>query len=62
MNVDMNDWRSIARGLLSARARADDAEAAIHRVRALHVEVARVCVGCSDFYPCPTIRALDGEA
>lgn len=41
---------------------------AIQRVRELHKQVGNVCHTCSTFdtayltlYPCPTIKALDGE-
>jgi dynactin complex subunit len=37
--------------------------AAIDRVRALHRSGLKgaVCDGCAYYYPCPTLRALDGE-
>jgi hypothetical protein len=37
--------------------------AAIERVRALHRSWIKgaVCDGCAYYYPCPTLRALDGE-
>ena len=50
--------------------RAEKAEAAIARVRELHtpyrimlghVPTDTNCEGCRRVYPCPTIRALDGE-
>lgn len=43
------------------------AEAALARVRALHVPEMGICLECWEecwdhpAYPCPTIRALDGE-
>lgn len=43
-------------------------EAAIDRVRALHsqdtsvLEAGRWCLGCGEETPCPTIRALNGQA
>ena len=38
--------------------------AAIDRVRALHRSWIKgaVCDGCAYYYPCPTLRALDGDA
>ena len=58
--------------LISARmeqvARAENAEAAIERVRELHHskldrhpqgDVQR-CIACLDLWPCPTIRAIEG--
>lgn len=54
---------------LEQRQRADRAEAAIARVRALHGRWdcdANSCASCVDSYgtpvpyPCPTLRALDG--
>ena len=53
------------------RARAEKAEAAIARVRELHtpyrimlghVPTDTNCEGCRRVYPCPTIRALDGDS
>jgi len=44
--------------------RAEDAEAAIQRVRELHApywDVTEMCRECSDDWPCGTIRALDGD-
>ena len=50
--------------------RAEKAEATIQRVRELHtpyrimlghVPTDTNCDGCRRVYPCPTIRALDGE-
>lgn len=44
------------------------AEAAIERVRALHrpgpafPDVRQVCADCDWLWPCPTFRALDGDA
>lgn len=38
--------------------------AAIQRVRELHIqesEITTFCKECSYTYPCPTIKALDGE-
>jgi len=37
---------------------------AIQRVRELHIqetEIAEFCEECLAIYPCPTIKALDGE-
>ena len=36
---------------------------AIERVRDLHYEYPDTgdCAGCNHIYPCPTIKALDGE-
>lgn len=43
----------------------DGAEAAVARVRALHTEDHGCCSHCTRedavLYPCPTVRALDGE-
>ena len=45
-------------------------KAVIQRVRELHTQSGEVhvlggsmpiCFGCRTFYPCPTIKALDGE-
>lgn len=50
---DRDEWRILAK----RRGQALD------RVRALHVPHpmdAGCCTLCSDYYPCPTIRALDG--
>lgn len=44
---------------------ADNAEAALDRVRALHVRrtiTGRTCGGCGNPYPCTTIRALEVES
>lgn len=34
---------------------------AVKRVRELHTKVITLCTICEELYPCPTIRALDGE-
>ena len=41
----------------------DRLRAAIERVRALHRSWLKgaVCDGCAYYYPCPTLRALNGE-
>lgn len=44
----------------------DDARAALDRVRAEHVATpwsdgSLVCSGCGRLWPCPTLRALDGD-
>ncbi len=57
----------------SVFAERDEARAAIARVEALHVRgheyiepnggaVLHACEGCDDDWPCPTIRAIRGDA
>lgn len=41
-----------------------EAREAIQRVRELHIqetEISEFCKECSYTYPCPTIKALDGD-
>jgi len=41
-----------------------EALAAIQRVRELHIqetEISEFCEECLAIYPCPTIKALDGD-
>lgn len=56
--------RLLERRTTTLRERAERAEAAIERVRALHTRVLRmealVCARCGHDWPCDTIRALDG--
>ena len=49
------------------RDRAFEAEATIQRVRELHYNTAThhpsgCCSECGGTYPCPTVRALDGDS
>ena len=37
-------------------------DGALTRVRALHEPLGAFCACCGDKWPCPTIRALNGEA
>ena len=71
------DWnfrssRLAKKGRIQANARADQAEARIKAVRELHQhggsmfdgalgDHTPVCASCLEEWPCPTIRALDGE-
>ena len=53
-------------GLYDAEVTLDDAQAAIQRVRELHHTVSEEgapdkCSECLFWYPCDTIKALDGE-
>lgn len=72
--IDVSVWRERA---FMERERAEKAEAAIERVRALHVPVERGYLpgdlGCQEcgisydsevwtHWPCDTIKALDGES
>ena len=63
---DWARWEHVPKGTL---ARLEQAEAAIARVRELHHskldrhpqgDVQR-CIACLDPWPCPTIRAIEGE-
>ena len=52
---------------IQMKARALTAEATIQRVRELHYNTAThhpsgCCSECGGTYPCPTVRALDGDA
>ena len=72
----MEHWNATARtgavdevaAVLEANARADHAEARIKAVRDLHrpygdtLTGLYVCTACDQPCPCPTTRALDGEA
>jgi hypothetical protein len=62
--VDMAaDWVKVGHEKERLQEENDDLRAAIERVRALHRSWIKgaVCDGCAYYYPCPTLRALDGE-
>ena len=72
----MEHWNATARtgavdevaAILDANTRADQAEARIKAVRAIHRDLYEslsgvpYCDECDRAWPCPTIRALDGDA
>ena len=73
-DINGHEWQAAAKRHLDLateyRLRAEQAEATIQRVRELHtpyrimlghVPTDTNCEGCRRVYPCPTIRALDGE-
>lgn len=67
LRADVESLRYQIRRAREALAEDEDgsAEAAIARVRALHKEEYGCCAECTSVhavpYPCPTIRALDGD-
>lgn len=64
LRQDCDEWESeYARDVKFAAVRADAAEAKLAAARALHFERKGVCWECPQHdWPCPTARALDGEA
>ena len=65
---DFDLYAEVVDGALNAAAERDALAAKVERVRALHFgeyvedEDQNRCFECGDDWPCPTIRAIDGEA
>jgi hypothetical protein len=62
----VHHWDSISQSSISAMKRLIDANKSIERVRELHKNNNGRCNECvgdvvMEIYPCPTIKALDGE-
>jgi predicted aldo/keto reductase-like oxidoreductase len=57
------DWVKVGHKNERLQEENDGLQAAIERVRALHRSGLKgaVCDECEYYYPCPTLRALDGE-
>jgi len=63
MSKPPTEWQDVLVQATIQTERAILLAAAIERVRELHYEYPDTgdCAGCNHIYPCPTIKALDGE-